>query len=322
VLGEVLKLFKPPTSDKLLVGIDGVDDAGVYKLTDDLALVQTVDFFPPIVDDPYAFGQVAAANALSDVYAMGGKPITALNIIGFPAKMDPKIVGEILRGGADKIAEAEAVIAGGHSVKDNELKYGLAVTGLVHPDKIITNSTAKVGDRLILTKPIGTGIVSTAVKQNKAGADEEAKVVEVMTALNKIAAEEMIRFEAHAATDITGFGLGGHSYEMAAGSNVSIEINFDKVVLLPGTIEYAKAGALTGGANANRQYLDGKINIADKHEKHVHDIIYDAQTSGGLLIAVAEDNAADLLQSLLDKGVEAAEIGRVIPKGKLTIYII
>jgi selenide,water dikinase len=322
VLGEILKRFKPPVSDKLLVGIDGVDDAGIYQLTDELALVQTVDFFPPIVDDPYAFGQVAAANALSDIYAMGGQPLTALNIIGFPAKMDPQIVGDILRGGGDKVAEAEAVIAGGHSVKDNELKYGLAVTGLIHPKKIISNSAAQVGDRLILTKPIGTGIISTAVKQNKAGAAEEAKVIEVMTTLNKIAAEEMIRFEAHAATDITGFGLGGHSYEMASGSKVSIEIFFDKVILLPGTVKYAKAGALTGGANATRQYLEGKISIAPNHEKYVHDIVYDAQTSGGLLIAVAEEHSDDLLKSLLDKGVEAAEIGRVTPQKDFAIFII
>ncbi len=322
MLGEILKRFKPPVSDKLLVGIDGVDDAGVYQLTDEIALVQTVDFFPPIVDDPYAFGQVAAANALSDVYAMGGRPITALNIIGFPAKMDPDIIGEILRGGADKVAEAEAVIAGGHSVKDNELKYGLAVTGLIHPQKIITNSGARAGDHLILTKPLGTGIVSTAVKQNKAGAAEEAKVVEVMTALNKIAAEEMIRFGAHAATDITGFGLAGHSYEMAAASKVSFEIVFKDLKLLPGVIEYAEAGALTGGAEANRFYLESKVKVAEHHDPHVFDIIYDAQTSGGLLIAIAEDQAATLLKALIDRGVEAADIGRVIPRDDAVIHIL
>jgi selenide,water dikinase len=321
VLGEVLKRFKPPTSDRLLVGIDGVDDAGVFQLTEDMALVQTVDFFPPIVDDPHAFGQVAAANALSDVYAMGGKPLTALNIIGFPAKMDPGIVSDILQGGADKVTEAEAVIVGGHSVKDNELKYGLAVTGLINPNRIITNSGAQIGDRLILTKPLGTGIVSTAVKQKKAGAAEEAKVVEVMTALNKIATEEMLRFDVHAATDITGFGLGGHSYEMAHGSGVSIEIIFDDLILLPGAIEYAEAGALTGGANANRQYLEGKITIAPSMKKYAHDIIYDAQTSGGMLISVGEDNAGELLRSLLEKNVEASVIGRVIPKSEFSIYI-
>jgi len=320
VLGEILKRFNPPISDKLLVGIDGVDDAGVYQVTDDLALVQTVDFFPPIVDDPFAFGQVAAANALSDIYAMGGTPVTALNIIGFPAKMDPEVIGDILRGGADKVAEAGAVIAGGHSVKDNELKYGLAVTGIIHPRKIMTNSGARVGDRLVLTKPIGTGIVATAVKQNKAGAEHEAKAIEVMTSLNKIACEEMLRFEAHAATDITGFGLAGHSYEMASGSKVSFEIIFENINLLPGVIEYAEAGALTGGANANRFYLEPKISVAPHLGKHVYDIIYDAQTSGGLLIAVPENNAAALLDSLHQKGVEAADIGQVIPQGEKSIY--
>jgi len=321
VLGEILKRFTPPISDKLLVGIDGVDDAGVYQVTDDLALVQTVDFFPPIVDDPYAFGQVAAANALSDIYAMGGTPITALNIIGFPANMDPAIIGDILRGGADKVAEAGAVIAGGHSVKDNELKYGLAVTGLIHPKKIITNSGAQVGDRLILTKPIGTGIVATAVKQNKAAAEHEAKAVEVMTTLNKIACEEMIRHGAHAATDITGFGLAGHSYEMASGSKVSLEITFEQIILLPGVIEYAQAGALTGGANANRFYLESKVSGAPHLEKYVYDIIYDAQTSGGLLIAAPGEMAAALLDSLRQKGVEASDIGTVIPQDAKSLYI-
>jgi len=321
VLGEILKRFKPPTSENLLVGIDGVDDAGVFKLTEDLALVQTVDFFPPIVDDPYAFGQVAAANALSDVYAMGGRPVTALNIFCFPAQMDPAMAGEILNGGANKIAEAGAVIVGGHSVKDNEIKYGLAVTGLIHPERIMTNSGATVGDRLILTKPLGTGIVSTAVKQKKAGAAEEARVVEVMTALNKIACEEMLRFDTHAVTDITGFGLGGHSYEMASGSGISIEIEFERLKLLPGTIEYARAGALTGGANANRQFLEGRIEFNPNLDETAHHVIYDAQTSGGLLIAVDENDAGALLQALIDRGIDAADIGAVIPRDKFIIRI-
>jgi len=293
----------------------------VYQISDDTALVQTVDFFPPIVDDPYAFGQVAAANALSDVYAMGGKPITALNIIGFPAKMDPDIIGDILRGGADKVAEAGAVIAGGHSVKDNELKYGLAVTGLIHPDRIVRNCCAQVDDRLILTKPLGTGIISTAVKRDKATPEQEAAAVASMTALNRIAGEEMVRFGAHAATDITGFGLGGHCYEMAAGSGVSVHIEFAKVHLLPGTIDHAKAGALTGGADANEKYLDGKIEFAASLERYVRDIVYDAQTSGGMLIAVDEKSADELSKTLIDRGVDAVEIGRVVPKDTFTIYI-
>ncbi len=316
-----MKRFTLPKSDKLLVGIDGVDDAGVYQISDDTALVQTVDFFPPIVDDPYAFGQVAAANALSDVYAMGGTPITALNIIGFPASMDPDIIGDILRGGADKVAEAGAVIAGGHSVKDNELKYGLAVTGIIHPDRIVRNCCAQVGDRLILTKPLGTGIISTAVKLDQTTPEQEAAAVSSMTALNRIAGEQMVQFGAHAATDITGFGLGGHCYELAAGSDVSVEIDFAAVHLLPGTIEHAKAGALTGGAGANEKYLDGKIEFATSLERYVRDIVYDAQTSGGMLIAVDETSADDLLKALIDQGVDAVAIGRVIPKNTVTIYI-
>jgi selenide,water dikinase len=316
-----LKRFTLPKSERLLVGVDGVDDAGVYKLTDDTALVQTVDFFPPIVDDPYAFGQVAAANALSDVYAMGGTPLTALNIIGFPAKMDPGIVSDILRGGADKIVEAGAVIVGGHSVKDNELKYGLAVTGLIHPDRIVRNCCAQVGDRLILTKPLGTGIISTAVKRDQATLEEEAAAVVSMTSLNRIAGEEMVRFGAHAATDITGFGLGGHGYEMASGSGVSFEIEFARLHLLPGTVKHAKAGALTGGANANEKYLDGKIHFAESFERHVRDIVFDAQTSGGMLIAVADDKSDELLKALRDQGVDAIRMGRVIPQRKFAIYV-
>lgn len=316
-----MKNFTPPTSDRLLVGIDGVDDAGVFQLDDETALVQTVDFFPPIVDDPYAFGQVAAANAMSDVYAMGGRPLTALNIIGFPASMEPEIASEILQGGADKVAEAGAVIVGGHSIKDNELKYGLAVTGLIHPGRIMTNGGARVGDRLILTKPLGTGIVSTAVKQDRASAEEAARVVEVMTALNKTAGEEMMRLGAHAATDITGFGLGGHSFEMAARSGVSFEIYFDKLKLLPGAVDHARAGTLTGGAEANRQFLEGKIEFAPRHDKYVHDIVYDPQTSGGLLIAIAEEHAATLLHSLLNRGIDASEIGRVITRADIIIFI-
>ncbi len=321
MLGEILKRFSPPVSERLLVGIDGIDDAGVYRLSPDLALVQTVDFFPPIVDDPYAFGQVAAANAISDVYAMGGRPITALNILGFPAKMDPEIVGEILCGGADKIAEAEAVIVGGHSIKDDELKYGLAVTGVIDPERIIANKGAVERDRLVLTKPLGTGIVSTAIKRNQASADEEAALIEVMTALNRKASEAMIQSGAHAATDITGFGLAGHCYEMATASDVSVEIRFKDIHLLPGTIPHAEAGALTGGASANEQYLEGKIEFDSGLDKYARDIVFDAQTSGGLLIAIDEKAADELVRSLTDQGVDAFDIGRVIPKEDVILRI-
>jgi selenide, water dikinase len=322
VLGSLLKLFTPPTSDKLLVGIDGVDDAGVYQITDDLALVQTVDFFPPIVDDPFTFGQVAAANALSDVYAMGGRPVTALNILGFPATMSVEVIGEILRGGAEKIAEAGAVIAGGHSVKDNELKYGLAVTGLIHPKKIMANKGAKPGDRLILTKPLGTGILSTALKRNLAQPDEIAALTKSMTALNKIAGEAMVSFGAHAATDITGFGLAGHAYEMSNASQVSFEIEFGRLPLLPGAAEYARQNVITGGAGANRQFLADKVRFAPSLEPYVQEIIFDPQTSGGLLIAIDPSGAEKLLQHLLDHGLNAAAIGRVLPLGERFIDLI
>lgn len=294
-----------------MVGIDGVDDAGVYQISDNLALVQTVDFFPPIVDDPYSFGQIAAANALSDVYAMGGQPLTALNIIGFPAKMSLQIVSDILQGGADKVAEAGAVIAGGHSVKDNELKYGLSITGIIDPHKIITNSNAKTGDRIILTKPIGTGILSTAIKQNKATGEQIELVTRIMAALNKIAAEGMTRFKANAATDITGFGLAGHAFEMASGSGVSIEIEFNKIRLFPGTIDFAKAGVLTGGAKTNQNYLQPKVSFAENLDSFVPDIVYDPQTSGGLLISIDEKKANDLLSFLTNNEIDAFEIGRI-----------
>lgn len=274
----------------------------------------TVDFFPPIVDDPFTFGQVAAANALSDVYAMGGRPITALNLLMIPAKMPPEIASEILRGGGDKIAEAGAVVAGGHSVKDNELKYGLSVTGLIHPDKIVKNIGAKVGDRLILTKPLGSGIVSTAVKQNKASAEHVAVLTANMIALNKAASEAMVALGAHAATDITGFGLAGHGFEMASGSGVTFEIEFAALKLLPGTIDYVKAGALTGGANATRKYLENNILIDSSLPEYASHIIHDPQTSGGLLIAIDSDQADELLARLTDAAVDATIIGRVIDK--------
>jgi selenide,water dikinase len=321
VLGEILRRFSPPVSNRLLVGIDGIDDAGVYRLSPDTALVQTVDFFPPIVDDPYAFGQVAAANAISDVYAMGGKPITALNILGFPAAMDPEIIGEILRGGADKIAEADAVIVGGHSVKDDELKYGLAVTGIIDPERIMTNGGARPGDRLILTKPLGTGIVSTAVKRNQASPGEESALIEVMTALNREASDAMMKYRAHAATDITGFGLAGHCYEMATASDVSAEIHFTDIALLPGAVSHAKAGALTGGAGANEQYLEGKIEFDSALDRYARDVVFDAQTSGGLLIAIEEKTADDLIRELADREVTAFAIGRVVPKEDIVISV-
>jgi len=298
-----------------------VDDAGVYQVSEDMALVQTVDFFPPIVDDPFTFGQVAAANALSDVYAMGGRPITVLNILAVPATMPFDQVGEVLRGGANKIIEAGAVIAGGHSIKDTELKYGLAVTGLIHPRKIMANSGAKVGDVLILTKPLGTGIISTAVKRNKASRDEEAAAVAVMIALNKIAGESMAEYGAHAATDITGFGLAGPAYEMAHASGVTLEIEYNRLHILPGVTEYARAGIRTGGANANREYLKDKVSFASGLELIVGAIVYDPQTSGGMLMALPPDRAAAFVDYLISHQVDAVVIGRALPAGAFPICI-
>lgn len=274
------------------------------------------------MDDPFTFGQVAAANALSDVYAMGGRPITALNLLMIPAKMPPEIAADILKGGGDKIAEAGAVIAGGHSVKDNELKYGLSVTGMVHPEKIIKNIGAKVGDRLILTKPLGSGIVSTAVKQNKAAAEHVAALTANMIALNKAASEAMVALGAHAATDITGFGLAGHGFEMASGSGVTFEIEFAALKLLPGAIDYVKAGALTGGANATRMYLGNNILIDSKLPDYASHIIHDSQTSGGLLIAIDSEKADELLARLTDDAIDASIIGRVIEKTDSTIRFV
>lgn len=304
-----------------MIGIDGVDDAGVYQVTEDMALVQTVDFFPPIVDDPFTFGQVAAANALSDVYAMGGRPITALNILAVPATMPYDQVGEVLRGGASKIIEAGAVIAGGHSIKDTELKYGLAVTGLIHPRKIMANSGARVGDVLILTKPIGTGIISTAVKRNRAKPEEEASAIAVMTMLNKIAGESMAEYGAHAATDITGFGLAGHAYEMAHASGVTLEIEYSRLHILTGVAEYARAGIRTGGANANREYLKDKVSFASGLDLTVGDIVFDPQTSGGMLMAIPPDRAAAFVNFLISNQVDAVVIGRALPQGVMPIII-
>jgi selenide,water dikinase len=298
-----------------------VDDAGVYQVSEDMALVQTVDFFPPIVDDPYTFGQVAAANALSDVYAMGGRPVTALNILAVPATMPFDQVGDVLRGGADKIVEAGAVIAGGHSIKDTELKYGLAVTGLINPRRIMVNSGAQVGDVLILTKPIGTGIVSTAVKRNQARPEEEAAAIAVMIALNKVAGEAMADYGAHAATDITGFGLAGHAYEMAHASGVTLEIEYSRLHILPGVAVYARAGIRTGGANANREYLKDKVSFASGLDLVVGDIVFDPQTSGGMLIALPSDRAAAFVDYLISQKVDAVVIGRVSAPGRIPIVI-
>ena len=310
-------------SPNLLVGMETADDAGVYQLTDQMALVQTVDFITPIVDDPYLFGQIAAANALSDVYAMGGKPLTALNIVGFPRRtLDVSLLSEILRGGLEKIHEAGAMLLGGHTVDDAELKYGLSVTGTVHPAKIITNKGAQVGDVLILTKALGTGIISTA---NKAGMAEPGFLqgaVDSMVRLNDQAAEAMVESGAHACTDITGFGLLGHASEMARACGLSFRFFYSRIPILPGTREYAAQGMVPGGAYCNRDHFGPAISISPKVPESERIILFDPQTSGGLLIALPQAVGEALLQRLKGKGIqEASLVGEVISPEKNLISV-
>ena len=282
-------------------------------MTDEIALIQTIDIFTPVVDDPYIFGQVAAANALSDVYAMGGKPLTALNFIGYPKdKLELDIVVAILKGGSDKADESGALIVGGHSIMDPELKYGLSVTGIVHPEQIVTNAGAQPGDNLILTKPVGTGILSTALKVGKASTDMEKSISDVMTTLNKTASEVMLKFQVHACTDITGYGLLGHSYEMASGSGMKFKIHARAVPTIPGTREVCKKGTIPGGAYTNGEFLEDKVSYHSQLTKEDKLILLDPQTSGGLLIAVPDNDTESLLNSLHESDVsDAVIIGEV-----------
>ena len=305
------------------MGIESAEDAGVYKLREDLAIVQTLDFFTPIVDDPYTFGQVAAANSLSDVYAMGGKPIVAMNIVCFPInKMDISILQEILKGGLDKMREAEVLLVGGHSVEDDELKYGLSVTGTIHPAKVLTNRGARAGDSLILTKPLGTGIINTALKGGMADENSVYKSIECMSTLNKKASELMTEVVVHACTDVTGFGLLGHACEMIEGEDVGMMIYSSKVPILPGTEEYAMIGLIPGGTIRNRDFRLFMIERAAEITDEKLLILFDAQTSGGLLASVPEQMAHTLLERLHQEGVrEAAIVGEVVsePKGKIVV---
>ncbi|MBG9588809.1 segregation protein B [Cytobacillus firmus] len=306
----------------LLVGLDTSDDAGVYKINDETALVQTLDFFTPIVDDPYMFGQIAAANSLSDIYAMGGKPITVMNIVGFPiSKLDKGILADILAGASDKVKESGAVLVGGHSIDDQEPKFGLSVTGTVHPARVRTNAGAKPGDKLILTKPIGVGILTQAIKRDMLDQEGIDRVMEVMAALNKEAAEAMDNYQVNACTDITGFGLLGHAMEIAEGSSTGITIESKAVPVLPKTRELAEQNIIPGGSKKNHKWLSGRIqyeNIDDVDQV----ILCDAITSGGLLITVPETEAESLLNDLKEKGVEwASIIGTVTDEnpGRITV---
>lgn len=314
----------PPSVDdpNLLVGLDTSDDAGVYRLNDETALIQTVDFFTPIVDNPYSFGQIAAANALSDVYAMGGRPLTAMNLIGFPTKtLGLEVLAEILKGGADKVKEAGALLVGGHSVEDNEPKYGLSVTGVVHPDKVLTNAGAKPGDLLVLTKPVGVGIITTAMKAGMASKEAEQEVIEVMARLNNTAGEIMQEIGVNACTDVTGFGLLGHALEMAKASCVKIDLFAEAVPVLKPAWEYIKIGLIPGGTRRNLKYAGGCTEFEEAVSEEEKLMLADTVTSGGLLISLAAEKAGQLIEKLREAGVNAAIVGQVISgNGVISVY--
>lgn len=303
-----------PANDRVIVGMDSLDDAGVYKISDDLAIIQTVDFFTPIVDDPYRFGQIAAANALSDIYAMGGIPKTAMNLVGFPLKqMDISILRQIIQGGLDKMKEADVVLVGGHSVEDRELKYGLSVTGFVHPDRILTKKSISAGDRLVLTKPLGTGVINTAIKGGVASSEVIERVTQLMAALNRDAAEVMNKYRVHACTDITGFGLLGHLAEMIAGSGCGLRLDAESIPVLPEAIDYAAMGLLPGGAFKNKEFREPMVEFSSSVNPIVGDLLFDPQTSGGLLICLDKNEADKLVNELHQKGInKSAVIGQVI----------
>lgn len=314
MLDHVLARIPRWPNPNVLVGFDTADDAGVYKLTPELALVQTVDFFTPIVDDPYTFGAIAASNSLSDVYAMGGKPISSLSVLCYPGKGDLEDLAEILRGGADKMREADCSILGGHSVNDPDIKFGYAVTGVVHPDRVKANAGARPGDALMLTKRIGTGVVSTALKRGVAREPDVAASIESMLTLNRAACEAMLRFDVRGCTDVTGFGLIGHAREMALASRVTLEIDPRLLRFLPGAVEYAQQGAVPGGLHNNRNFAASCVEGASPFD----DLLYDPQTSGGLLISLPEPDAA-----ALERDFPAAyRIGRVTERAALPIRIL
>lgn len=316
---ESLPKFEDPN---LLVGIETSDDGAIYKVSDEIALIQTLDFFTPVVDDPYTFGQVAAANALSDIYAMGGEPKTALNIVAWPNCVNPKFLGEILRGGADKVKEAGAVLAGGHSIQDDEPKYGLSVTGFVHPDRIFTNCGARAGDVLILTKPLGTGIVNTAVKADLASKEAEEEVIRVMTTLNQKAKRIIEKYPVHSCTDVTGFGLAGHSVEMAQGSGMTLEIYMDQVPVQSEALEYAKMGLIPAGAYRNRDFMEDKIDLGDVEEAML-DLFFDPQTSGGLLFSVEPEAGEQIIREFEAAGMATAYgiIGKVTEREEKSVRL-
>lgn len=323
-LDRALRGLTFPTDENVIVGLDRADDAGVYKISNDLALVQTVDFFTPIVDDPYAFGQIAAANALSDVYAMGGTPKTAMNLVAFPVKeMEVSVLRQIIQGGIDKLAEAQVVLIGGHSIEDKELKYGLSITGVVHPARVLTKKNLRTGDRLVLTKPLGTGIVNTAIKAGAASAELTDKVTRLMVMLNRDAAGIMLNFDISACTDVTGFGLLGHLAEMVCGSGKGVRIFSRQVPVIAEALEFASMGLIPAGAYKNRAFWESMLAFAETVERCLQDVLVDPQTSGGLLIGVSANQATALINALKNAGIgDAAEIGETLSGPEEKIWVV
>jgi selenide,water dikinase len=326
-LDAVLGKLPQTKNENVLVGFDKADDAGVYRLNASLALVQTVDFFTPIVDDPYLYGEIAAANSLSDVYAMGGKPLSALSIVAFPEKDDPAILEQILQGGFAKMQEAECVVIGGHSIRDEEIKFGYSVTGTVDPSRVWANAGARPGDALILTKPLGTGVISTALKRKISQKTWEEAAVESMRTLNRRACEVAVRISletgdsVHGATDITGFGLLGHAREMALASNVTIEIDHTKVEALPGALESIRQNAVPGGLKNNKEFASCSVSLAPSVPAEIETLLYDPQTSGGLLLSIAAEHAPALETALRDASIPARVIGSVRARAEPPLFV-
>jgi len=317
------QLPKQPINPNLLVGFDTADDAGVFRLSDDLALVQTVDFFTPIVDDPYVFGQIAAVNSLSDIWAMGAEPLTALSIAAFPKEgLDLDILRQVLEGGQSKLTEAGVVILGGHTVQDPEIKFGYSITGTIHPSRIVTNAGARPGDALILTKPLGTGIISTALKFNKAQPEMVEASINVMLQFNREAARVMQEVGVHSATDITGFGFLGHAYEMAKASKVTLIVNSDSVPLLPGVLDLARRGVLNRGNRTNRDYVGDNVRFSVEVPDELKAALFDPQTSGGLLISAPTENIEKIIESLDRKGQTAQKVGKVTEFAEVFISVV
>jgi selenide, water dikinase len=325
VLGKLARQHDP----NVLVGFDHADDAGVYQISPDVALVQTVDFFTPIVDDPYTFGQIAATNSLSDVYAMGGRPLTALALVCFPEKGDLEILERILAGGLSKMMEAGCTIVGGHSIRDDETKFGYSVTGLINPQRVLTNGGAKPGDALVLTKAIGTGVISTAIKKDKAKQEWIDAAVRSMTTLNKVAADvlgvgptQAQTWNVRSLTDVTGFGLIGHVREMALASSVAVRLHADSVPLLDGAIDCVRAGYIPGGLKANRDFAECIVEYNGNIPEERKTLLFDPQTAGGLLISLPPDSAAGLVAALRSHEIPAAQIGEIEAADKVRIYVV